>query len=223
MQDKGKSLMAADEAVNLCRRHESCNSLLPSALYGKSRAFLLCAMPQKAKEQLDEAAAVVSAGQPLVRAWIDLEYSKVALKLEQPRSAIEASSRAIESFGSMSHRYGVACSRLALAEAYGADGDDHLAEALTWVSDALETLQNCEDRVTERIAKELLASLLARRGQKGNDRSDLQRVAALYQELGDDVRARNLRNELSATPLASRLRHFGSEFRQPAHWQRSIG
>jgi hypothetical protein len=117
----------------------------------------------------------------------------------------------------------VACSRLALAEAYDAGGDDHLAEALASVSDALETLQNCEDRVTERIAKQLLASLLARSGQAGDDRSDLQAVAALYQELGDDVRARNLRDELSSSPLASRLRHFGSEFRQPAHWQRSIG
>jgi hypothetical protein len=222
-QDKGKSLMAADEAVSLCRKHEDCVSLLPSALYGKSRALLLCAVPQKAREQLDRAASVTSAEQPLIRAWIDLEYSKVALKLEQPRVAIEAASRAIESFGAMSHRYGVACSRLALAEAYDADGEDHLTEALASVSDALETLQNCEDRVTERIAKQLLASLLARRGRAGKSRSDLQEVAALYQELGDDVGARKLRDELTSSPLASRLKHFGSEFRQPAYWQRSIG
>jgi tetratricopeptide (TPR) repeat protein len=222
-QAKGKSSMAADEAVGLCRKHEDCASLLPSALYGKGRALLLCGMPQQAREQLDQAAVVTSAEQPLVRAWIDLEYSNAALKLKQPGAAIEAGSRAIEGFGAMSHRYGVACSRLALAQAYNSEGEDYLTEALASVSDALETLQNCEDRVTERIAKQLLASLLARRGQAGKSRSDLWKVAALYQELGDDVRARNIRDELKSSPLASRMRYFGSEFRQPAYWQRSVG
>jgi tetratricopeptide (TPR) repeat protein len=220
--EKGKSLAAADRAINLCDRRDDCAGLLPSALYGKSRALLRCGNPREAMACLDLAASAVSCGQPLVRAWIDRLYSEVALTLNRPEAAIKASSAAIDGFGAISHRYGVACSRLALAAAYAVRGDDHLAEAVATVSDALETLQNCDDPYMERKAKRLLASLLDRRGHTVNDRADLEAAAELYEDLGDNARVRDLRDELASGRLASRLRQFRSDKpRQSVYEQRS--
>jgi len=222
--DKSDSLLAADRAVELCAVHDDYAGLLPLALYGKSRALLGCRRPDSAKVQLDRAVAIVSVDQPLARAWMDLLYSEVALKLDRRELAIASSSRAIDGFGLMSHRYGVACSRLGLAKAYAAGGDDHLAEALAAVRDALETLQNCEDPVTERSAERLLAELLGRGGQADDDLTRIQAIAAPFRKLGDGTRTRARGDELASNYLASALRHLRFDKpRQSAHWQRSAG
>jgi hypothetical protein len=221
---KNKSLAAADQAVKLCHRHSDCARLLPSALYGKSKALAQCKSPREAMACLDQAASAVSSDQSLVRAWIDWLYSKVALELHRPKVAVEACRRSLDAFGSMSHRYGVARSRLVLAGAYASGSDDHLAEALAAVSDALETLQNCEDPFAQRDAKQLLRSLLVRRDRAGDGRPGPQAAAPPYWDLGDEFRARGLWDDLVPDQLASRLRRLRSEKpRQSTYWQRSVG
>ena len=211
-----RSIATAEEAVDLCRKQEDLAALLPSALYARSKVLLACGDPVEASIGLNEALAAVSSGQPLVRAWIDSLYSQVMLELGKSNAAIMWSTDAIDGFGAISHRYGVACSRLTLGAAYAASSGDRLNEAVATVSDALETLQNCDDPYAELKAKRMLADLLVRRGRAHGDRADIQEADRIFEDLDDQASRQELRDELipdppstgrrpSRLPAASRL------------------
>jgi tetratricopeptide (TPR) repeat protein len=210
-----RSIPTADEAVELSRGREDLATLVPTALYARSKALLACGEPAEARIGLDMALAVVSGTQPLVRAWIDGLYSQVMLELGKADAAITWSTDAIDRFGAISHRYGVACSRLTLGAAYAAYSGDRLDEAVAAVSDALETLQNCEDPYVELKAKRMLADLLVRRGKAHHHRTDIQEADRIFEDLDDEVSRQKLQAELIADPPSSRRRpsHLSSASR----------
>jgi tetratricopeptide (TPR) repeat protein len=209
--NESRSIAIADLAVASCRSRPDCAPLLAAALYARAKALLFCSHAREARACLDEAVLAASDDRPLRRAWIDWLYGRASLKLDDHRAAIGASSEAIESFGAMSHRYGVACSRLLLGAAY-ATNDDQLAESIASVSDALETLQNCGDPYTESEAKHLLGSLLGRKARAGRDARDLEEAAKIFEDLDDDASLRALQEDfaLGRRPAAARWWQPGS-------------
>lgn len=204
-----KSVTTADRAINLCREQEGVISLLPSALYARSKVLLSDGDPVGAKTGLDEALLAVTPNQPLVSAWIHELYGQVMLELKDPGAAITRSVDAIDIFGGMAHRYGIACSRLTLGLAYATAANDRLDEAVTAVSDALETLQNCDDPRVEARAKRTLAELLVRRGRICGDQADIHEAENLFEALGDVDGCQQLQAEFLLPFEASRKRLSG--------------
>ena len=201
----GKSMAAADKAISLCREREDLAAALPNALYARSKALLASGDPSQARRGLDEAIEAASTGQKLVLGWISRLYAQIMLELKASDAAIEWSAQAIDKFGAISHRYGVACARLTLGTAYAACHDDRLDEAVATVSEALETLQNCEDPYTETQAKRILADLLVGRGRAQvsgaqDGRSDIREAIEIFEDMGDEARTGELRIEFEPDP-----------------------
>jgi tetratricopeptide (TPR) repeat protein len=202
--DPARSIAAADEAFALCQHYQGraailWASLLTGASFARSNALLACGRAQEASDCLTEAARRASDDQALWLAWLSWLLGTAALALDERderHAAIEASAEAIERFSAMSHHYGAGWSRLLLGRVYA--GSDRLDEAVTSVSDALQTFQNCGDRLAEDEARRALSLLLRRRGHELQDPNDLEEAARIFQDLGDHANLAEVRVELAA-------------------------
>jgi len=196
-EERESSLAVADQAVSLCRRHREHIPMLTSALWARGNALLSCHRGQEAFTLLDEAARKASDDQALWRAWVHWLRGKAALEDGRLEEAAKSETDALEAFGTMAHRFGVAQCRLVLGRVHVAGGKN-LPEAIALLTDALETFQNCNDLWTVADAKRHLASAMVKAEQRGKAVQLLQDAERTFRALGDHENLAATHNDLLA-------------------------
>lgn len=191
----------ADEAITLWRDHRLGGSavwasLLAGASFARGYALLACGRLQEASDCLTEAVKSASEDQALWLAWMAWLRGRLAVTLGQERIAVDACTEAIERFSVMSLRYGDGTARLLLSGVYARADGKRLDEAIALASDAVDTFQNCGDRLAEAGAKRLLSSYLRQRGNELGGADDLAEAARISEALGDDVDVAEIEREL---------------------------
>jgi tetratricopeptide (TPR) repeat protein len=184
--ERSRSVTIADEALELCGSQRDYTALRSGAQWAAANAWLSSGEPRKALELLDQAAPAASDDQALWRAWIYWLRGKAAFEIGDLGKAAESQLEAIDSFGTMAHRYGVAYCRLALGRVYVTD-ESGIGDAIALLTDALETFQNCNDLWTQGDAEHVLGLAMLRAGQRADAIRLLQDAERTFAELGDDV------------------------------------
>jgi tetratricopeptide (TPR) repeat protein len=206
LQDRESSSIVADRAIALIARHPDLTALQPTAHLARAEALLEHGQIREARAGLSRVAKMLSSSQPLVRAWLDLLYARTAIAGGSIDEAVQRSAAAIEEFGVISHRYGVARARLTLGLAHAARPGINLAKAVRDTSEALETLQNCDDPFIATTAKQQLAGLLIKQGTADNSAADLEAAEKILESLGDEENLSELRAILAPIRPSSRRR-----------------
>jgi tetratricopeptide (TPR) repeat protein len=193
---------AAEAAALVCRgRRDGGRRHLAGVLYARGTVEYHSGELAAARTYLGEAAELARQQDlPLSEGWIDHALGLVAVAGGDPDEAVQATSRALDKFSGLLHRYGTAHCRVLLARA---ELERHLPEAaVALLEDGLDAFHKCGDRWVEADTSLLLAEV-----QHSLCRDDQARAAArvavrLFDGLGDHDRAAEARALLARTDVA---------------------
>jgi len=180
-----QSVALADKAISLCQERGHHSSLITAALWARGNALMNCGQAPEALAVLNRAAHTASDDQALWRTWVSWLRAKAALETGHLTDAADFASEAIDSFGTMAHRFGIAHCKLVLGRLCLAES--RLNEAITLLTDALRIFQNCNDLWTEADAKRTLATALLKADRRSEAVHLLQDAARDFKNLGDET------------------------------------
>ncbi len=209
--DNARSVALADEAISLCERRQEHASLRTGGLWARGNALLSLGRADQALIVLEQAAWSASDDQALWRTWVFWLRAKASLETGDLPKAAQSANAAIDSFGTMAHRFGIAHCKLVLGRVCLAES--RLDEAITLLTDALRTFQNCNDLWTEGDAQRTLASAMLEADRRSEAVHLLQDAARTFKDLGDETSVADVR--LARSRIGSNIRLLRSGSPEP--------
>jgi tetratricopeptide (TPR) repeat protein len=181
--DEGRSAVA--EAVRICQdRGDGGQRQMAGVLCARGIVEYHRRELTAARAHLEEAAELArQLGLQLSEGWIEHALGLVAVADGRSDEAVDITSRALDRFSGMRHRYGAAHCRVVLARAELARFMPESAVAL--LEDGLETFRNCGDRWIEADTSLLLAHVRHDLGHLDRATSAAEVSARLFEGLGD--------------------------------------